>query len=132
MVEAYEEDLDALLAGGLGLHDLHGGVALAQAPAADQLEHDEPFLTVSTEFTNPGDKPLVVPLVDDLRIDAGKELLVKSPNGRGSTFWAHDRFWKQAYALDVAGLPIDMNSDARTSTIKFQIKSDDKVTLMPG
>lgn len=97
-----------------------------------QLEHDEPFLTVSTEFTNPGDKPLVVPLVDDLRIDAGKELLVKSPNGRGSTFWAHDRFWKQAYALDVAGLPIDMNSDARTSTIKFQIKSDDKVTLMPG
>lgn len=97
-----------------------------------QLEHDEPFLTVSTKFTNPGDKPLVVPLIDDLRIDAGKELLEKSPNGRGSNFWAHDRFWKQAYLIDGAGVPLEMNSDARTSTIKYQIGGEDKITLMPG
>lgn len=97
-----------------------------------QLEHDEPFLTVSTKFTNPGSKSLVVPLVDDLRIDAGKEMLVKSANGRGPTFWAHDRFWRQAYAIDGAGVPLEMNSDARTSTIKYQLKGDDKVTLMPG
>ncbi len=97
-----------------------------------RLEHDEPFLTVTTRFSNPGTKQLVVPLTDDLRIDAGKELLDKSPNGTGSTFWAYDRFWKQAYALDVAGLPLDMNSEARVSTIKYQIKGDDKVTLMPG
>ncbi|MDB5341553.1 MAG: hypothetical protein JWN70_7172 [Planctomycetaceae bacterium] len=97
-----------------------------------QLENDEPFLTVSTKFTNPGAKPIVVPLVDDLRIDSGKELLVKSPNGKSSTFWAHDRFWKQAYVIDCAGVPMEMNSDAKTSTIKYQVNGDDKVTLLPG
>lgn len=96
------------------------------------LEGDEPFLTVTTKFTNPGDKPLVVPLIDDLRIDAGKELIDKSPNGTSTGFWAHDRFWNQAYVITAAGLPLQMNSDARTTTIKHQINNDDKVTLAPG
>ena len=97
-----------------------------------RLEQDEPFLTVTTQFVNPGTKPLTVPLIDDLRIDAGKEWLVKSPNGPGSIFWAHDRYWKQAYAVDATGLPLDLNSDARSSTVKFQMNGDDKVTLPPG
>ncbi|MES2788501.1 MAG: CehA/McbA family metallohydrolase [Planctomycetota bacterium] len=96
------------------------------------LEHDEAFLTVITKFTNPSNKSLIVPLVDDLRIDGGKELQTKSPNGRGSTYWAHDRFWKQAYAIDFAGIPLEINSDTRTSTVKYQISGEDKVTLMPG
>lgn len=96
-----------------------------------QLESDEPFLTCTTIFKNPGDKPLEVPLIDDLRIDAGKEMIVKSPNGTSSLFWAHDRFWNQAYVIGAAGLPLEMNSDARTTTIKHQISGSDKVTLMP-
>ncbi len=97
-----------------------------------QLEGDESFLTCTTRFSNPGTKPLVVPLIDDLRIDAGKELIVKSPNGQSTLFWAHDRFWNQAYAIGASGLPLEMNSDARTTTIKHQIDGMDKVTLLPG
>lgn len=97
-----------------------------------QLEGDEPFLTVTTKFTNSGSKPLVVPLIDDLRIDAGKELMVKSANGEGTLFWAHDRYWNQAYAISAAGSTMEMNSDARTTTIKHRSNGDNKVTLMPG
>lgn len=97
-----------------------------------QLEGDESFLTCTTKFTNSGSKPLVVPLIDDLRIDSGKELIVKSPNGQNSLFWAHDRFWNQAYAVGAAGLQLDMNSDARTTTIKHQIEGMNSVTVMPG
>lgn len=109
--------------------------ASADLPAVTvtyRLEQDEPFLTVSTQFKNPGEQPLNVPLIDDLRIDAGKEWLVKSPNGKSSIFWAHDRFWKQAYALDVTGLPLELNSDARSSTVKFQMNGSDRITLPPG
>lgn len=109
-----------------------GGEGQPAITVTYQLESDEPFLTCTTKFTNAGDKPLDVPLIDDLRIDAGKEMIVKSPNGTSTLFYAHDRFWKQAYAIGAAGLPLEMNSDARTTTIKHQINGMDKVTLMPN
>jgi hypothetical protein len=97
-----------------------------------RLENDEPYLTVTTEFTNPSDKPLDVALADDLRIDSGKEQLVKSPNGQARLFWAHDRHWKQAYAVGASGLNLEMNSDAKTTTIKYEMEGASKKTLLPG
>lgn len=109
-----------------------GGEGQPAITVTYQLEDAEPFLTVSTKFTNTGDKPLVVPLIDDLRIDSGKELIAKSPNGKSTLFFAHDRFWNQAYAIGMSGLSMEMNSDAKTSTIKYQVDGADKVTLLPG
>lgn len=97
-----------------------------------RLENDEPYLTVTTEFTNPTDKPIDVSLADDLRIDSGKELMVKSPNGAGQLFWAHDRYWSQAYAVGASGLKLEMNSDARLTTIKYEMQGASKKTLLPG
>jgi hypothetical protein len=96
------------------------------------LKSDQPFLDVATKFTNTGDKPLAVPLVDDLRIDGGKENMGKSPNGTSPLFWVHDRFWKQAYGLEAPGRELEMNSDARVSTVKYQADGKTEVLLAPG
>jgi hypothetical protein len=112
-----------------------------RAPARDgkpeinvryRLENDEPYLTVTTEFVNPTDRPIEISLADDLRLDAAKELFVKSPNGTANLFWAHDRHWNQAYAVGASGLKMEMNSDARTTTIKYEMQGESTRTLMPG
>ncbi|MDB5388178.1 MAG: hypothetical protein JWM11_3824 [Planctomycetaceae bacterium] len=114
---------------------------VVRAPARDgkpgitvryRLENDEPYLTVTTEFTNSTTQPMDVSLADDLRIDSGKELMVKTPNGAGTLFWAHDRYWKQAYAVGASGLKLEINSDARLTTIKYEMFGEHKKTLMPG
>jgi hypothetical protein len=84
------------------------------------LKADDPFLSITTKFSNAGDKMLVIPLADDLRVDGGKENLQKSPNGTTPLFWVHDRFWKQAYGLDAPGWEMETNSDARVSTVKYK------------
>lgn len=109
-----------------------GGEGQADITVRYRLENDEPYLTVTTEFSNQTDKPLDVALADDLRIDTGKELLEKSPNGTASLVWAHDRFWNQAYAIGAAGLKMEMNSDPRTTTIKYEMLGASTKTLMPG
>ena len=97
------------------------------------LRADEPFLEVTTRFTNPADAPMEVPLTDDLRIDGGKEDLEKSPNGVGPVFWAHDKYWRQAYAIEAVGHQLEMNSDPRTTTLKYRDPAErDTLTLRPG
>lgn len=105
-------------------------------PAVDvtySLAAGDRFITVTSEFRNPSDKPLTIPLVDDLRIDGGKEDLDKAANGIASLFWAHDKFWKQAYGIDATERQIQMNSDARTSTLKYlDGENKENVVLPPG
>src|SRR5690606_8661537 len=76
------------------------------------LDANRPYLVVTTVFENTSQKSLTVPLEDDLRIDGGKEDLIKAPNATASQFWAYDRFWGQAYGVDARGLQLQMNSDA--------------------
>lgn len=97
------------------------------------LEADAAWLTVTTKFTNAGDKPLTVPLEDDLRADGQKEDMVRAANGVHEVFWVHDRFWEQAYGVVAPQAQIQVNSDPRTSVLKYQMNNgQDNVELQPG
>ena len=97
------------------------------------LEPDEWFLNIGTRYRNVSDKTLTVNIVDDVRIDAGKENLQKTPNGVAAMFWAHDRHWRQAYVFYGLQVAVEMNSDARTTTLKYRVnEGKHTIDLAPG
>ena len=98
------------------------------------LQNDAHYLTITTAFSNTGNKPLTVPLEDDIRADGGKEEMLKSPNGEADLFWIHDQYWRQAYGvLGTPGTQIQSNSDARNSVLKYSLRDvQDSVVLAPG
>ncbi len=83
------------------------------------LDATDDFLTVSTIYRNTGTAALTVSLEDDFRADGSKEVMPRSPNGTADSFWLQDRHWRQAYALDADGRKLQLNSDARTSQIRY-------------
>lgn len=97
------------------------------------LEPGDRFLTVTSTFTNKTAQAQTVSLEDELRADGGKEEMVRTPNGEVDRFWLTDKFWGQAYGLDAAGYTLQLTSDQKTSTIKYQ-SADGKmnVTLESG
>ena len=97
-----------------------------------QLGRNTAYLTVTTRFTNTGDAPLPVSLEDDIRIDGGNEDMVKSPNGTEALFWVHDRYWGQAYGVEMPGGQIQANSNARESVLRYGTEGADTLTLQPG
>jgi hypothetical protein len=98
-----------------------------------ELKQGQPFLTVASTFTNRGTKPLNVALEDDFRADGGKEEMSRSPNGTADRFWLYDRYWGQAYGLDAEGYKLQLTSDARITTIKYEnAAGESSVTLAPG
>ncbi|HET6422672.1 MAG TPA: CehA/McbA family metallohydrolase [Planctomycetaceae bacterium] len=98
-----------------------------------QLNAADEFLTVSTVYRNPGSTAMTVTLEDDFRADGGKEVMPRTPNRTDEVFWLHDRYWGQAYALDVEGRQIQINSDARTSQLKYvDDAGESKITLPAG
>lgn len=133
-----------------GDRDVLRGDSLAvvvTAPATDakpkvktayRLAADQPYLEVVTEFANPGASAVTFDLEDDLRLDGGKEDMVRAPNSEGSSFWAYDRHWNQAYGVavmknDRLSGAIQMNSDARLSTLKYvAVDGKTSATLAPG
>jgi len=97
------------------------------------LEPADHFLTVTSTFTNKTAQAQTVSLEDELRADGPKEEMVRTPNGTVDRFWLVDRFWGQAYGLDAAGYALQLTSDQRTSTIKYQAADGAmNVTLEPG
>jgi hypothetical protein len=123
------------------------GEVIVSAPATDakpqvtttySLAADQPYLEVTTEFANIGEKPLSFELEDDLVLDGRKEDMIRAPNGEERTFWAYDRHWGQAYGIAVVKSDaltggIQMNSDARISTLKYLTpEAKTSVTLAPG
>ena len=97
------------------------------------LKADSKRLSITSRFLNETDSPINVPLFDDLRVDSRNEDIAKSPNGTTDLFWIHDRFWEQAYGIELAGGSIATNSNSRTSQLHYEIGSNSKsVRLAPG
>ncbi|HUQ71481.1 MAG TPA: CehA/McbA family metallohydrolase [Planctomycetaceae bacterium] len=98
-----------------------------------RLGVNDDALTVETTYHNVGKESIAVSLEDDFRADGGKEDMVRSPNGTADRFWLHDQYWGQAYGLDADGRTLQLNSDARTTQIKYvDGMGESKVTLEPG
>ncbi len=95
-------------------------------------------LKVVTMYKNSSAAPLTFELEDDLRLDGGKEDLIRSPNGEHRSFWAYDRHWNQAYGLLLKSNPMLagtmlINSDARLSTFSYKsMEGKTEKTLAPG
>ncbi|MBM4077013.1 MAG: carboxypeptidase regulatory-like domain-containing protein, partial [Planctomycetes bacterium] len=106
---------------------------LPEVSVTYSLRAADPYLTVTSTFTNRSSKPLTVSLEDDFRADGGREEMVRSPNATTDRFWLYDRYWGQAYGLDAAGLKMQLNSDPRVTAIKYETPSgQSNVTLEPG
>eukprot|EP00456_Euglypha_rotunda_P080912 TRINITY_DN786_c0_g2_i1.p1 TRINITY_DN786_c0_g2~~TRINITY_DN786_c0_g2_i1.p1 ORF type:complete len:868 (+),score=194.82 TRINITY_DN786_c0_g2_i1:2039-4642(+) len=105
----------------------------AEASVTYELKQDQPFLTVTTTFTNRSTKPITVALEDDFRADSKNEEMSRSPNGVADHFWLCDRYWGQAYGLDADGYKLQITSDARITTIKYVNRDgESSVPLPPG
>ena len=110
-----------------------GSDSRPEARVAYELRPEDRFLTVSTTFTNRSQQTQTVSLEDDLRADGGKEEMVRSPNGTEDRFWLDDRFWGQAYGLDSIGFKLQLSSDQRVTSIKYEsIDGTAQIKLEPG
>lgn len=96
------------------------------------LADHEPWLEVETKWTNTTSANLTLVLEDDLRADAGKEDMPKTPNGTVELFWFHDIFWQQAYGVYSPGFKIRCNSNARESVLVYEPVDGEPVVLKPG
>lgn len=98
-----------------------------------ELGPNDRFLTVTTTLTNRGGQAQTAALEDDLRIDGGKEDMVRTPNGTVDRFWLDDRFWGQAYGLDAAGYKLQLTSDQRITSINYVVQDGTtKISLEPN
>ena len=96
------------------------------------LPADAKSLTAKSVWKNTTKAELTVVLEDDLRADAGKEDMPKSPTGTHDLFWVHDIFWQQAYGIHAPGYRIRVNGNARESVLVFEPIDGKPVVLKPG
>ncbi len=96
------------------------------------LVDHKPWLEVETKWTNTTNADLTLALEDDLRADAGKEDMPKTPDGTVELFWFHDIFWQQAYGVYAPGFKIRCNSNARESVLVYEPVDGKPVVLKPG
>ena len=119
---------------------LVGGVILSVAgnektPALELeywLSDHEPWLEVESTWTNTTNADLTLVLEDDLRADAGKEDMPKTPDGTHDLFWFHDIFWQQAYGVHAPGFRIRCNSNPRESVLVYGPIDGKPVIVKPG
>ena len=110
-----------------------GAEGRPEVTVAYELNQKQPFLTVKSTFANRTTKPLIVPLEDHFRADGEKEEMVRSPDGTADRFWLYDSFWGQAYGLDADGYKLQLTSDRRVTTIKYEnAVGETSITLVSG
>ncbi|MEI8020342.1 MAG: CehA/McbA family metallohydrolase [Schlesneria sp.] len=104
-----------------------------EAVVSYELSPADRFLTVTTTFTNRTSQTQTVTLEDDFRADGGKEEMSRTPNGTVDRFWLEDRFWAQAYGLDAEGYKLQLTSDAKVTSIRYENSQGlSKITLEPA
>lgn len=110
-----------------------GGDSRPAVRTTYRLGSQDDAITVESVFHNSGDQPLEVLLEDDFRADGQKEDMVRSPNGIAESFWLQDRYWGQAYGLWTDGRRLQLNSDPKTSQVRYvDAQESAKITLAPG
>lgn len=100
-----------------------------------RLDSTSRRVKVTTQFRNETDETIDVPLFDDLRADSQKDDIVKTPNGTTPLFWFHDRFWGQAYGIELAkgSGQLNTNSNSRTTGLNYDLnETGDEVSVAPG
>ncbi|MDR3632556.1 MAG: CehA/McbA family metallohydrolase [Isosphaeraceae bacterium] len=93
------------------------------------LEDGQPFVELTTTFTNRGKVPVEVDLVDAIRADRSFE---HGPTSASDLFWAYDQHFGQAYGVLAEGHEIQ-GANARRLMLRYRTR-DGKVAvrLAPG
>ncbi len=96
------------------------------------LKPDARELFVEQTYRNTSEKELPLFLMDEVRLDGGKEDQLKAPNGTNDFFWIDDRHWKQAYGIFSPDRACSSRSDSRRSLLRYGSRgSKPSVTLKP-
>jgi hypothetical protein len=98
-----------------------------------ELADGADYVTVVTKVTNPNASPIPAPLTDSLRADG--EFQFGFDNER-ELWWAHDRFWGQAYGVQPAGeiLASGVQPEQRRNPRAIEYKAADgsQITVPAG
>lgn len=81
-----------------------------------QLEDGQPYLLVTSRFTNTLPDPIDLELSDDLRADNFDKKVKAGPT---ELFWVHDHFFEQAYGLWADDHALRSRSDQRNSVLEY-------------
>lgn len=105
-----------------------------QVEVTYELAPNEPYLRITSKYTNVSPKEMTIQPEDTVRADAQKDEIVKAPEGTGEWFWFHDQFWEQAYAVEAPGFEVAINNTSKESTLRYQSTASGKrkVDLKPG
>ncbi len=107
--------------------------ARAELVVCYQLRPDSRDLIVKQIYRNTTKKDLPIFILDEIRLDGGKEDQLKSPNGSNELFWIDDRFWKQAYGISAFGKLLSSRSDSRRSSLRYGSRGSKPATVLkPG
>jgi hypothetical protein len=135
--------LDAVRRGGLA----GGAVSLAfvarpegRAPEVTvvyTLGDGEPYVEVTTTFTNLDDRPIEVEPVDRLRIDTNVDpaAIDHAADGASGLYWAYDRWFGQAYGVVPEGamwVARDTASWRNPAMLSYGVRVGDKRTVTKG
>jgi len=106
-----------------------------QVEVTYELAPNEPYLRITSKYSNVTEKLMTIQPEDSVRADAQKDEIVKTPDGTSEWFWFHDQFWEQAYAVEAPGFEVAINNTgAKDSTLRYQASDSGKrkIDLMPG
>ena len=96
------------------------------------MEPGRPVINVRSTWRNTTAGELVVHPEDDLRMDGGKEDMLRSPAGVEDMFWVHDIHWQQAYGIRAAGFKLKISGNERETVLQYQPVNNTSVTVQPG
>ncbi len=94
------------------------------------LGADDPFLTITTEMRNDGERRFPVTVEDSL-IAQGPSFS-RVADGDGPLFWAYDRWFGQAYGLTAEGLSARIRRNKDESIVTWLVGGEREVDLPPG
>ena len=94
------------------------------------LRQGEPFLTVTTEWSNPTSRPIQLPVEDLLRVDGPSfERMAQSDD---SPVWAYDPWFGQAYGVAGDGIMARVTREGESLLLKWLVEGGTGMTLGPG
>ena len=117
------------------------GAVFVSSPGTDKtpslavkywLSDFKPWLQIESTWTNTTATDLALKLEDDLRADAGKEDMPKTPDGTVELFSVQDIYWQQAYGVYAPGFRIRCTSNPRESVLAYEPVDGKPVVLKPG
>lgn len=117
------------------------GAVFVSSPGTDKtpslavkywLSDFKPWLQIESTWTNTTATDLTLKLEDDLRADAGKEDMPKTPDGTVDLFSFQDIYWQQAYGVYAPGFKIRCTSNPRESVLVYETTDGTPIVLKPG